>query len=721
VLRRQVTGLEVSADGETPRNTGGDMARVSATAGFGTSDGFSAFATLDHRRQQAIQGTDRAFSKSGPLRGPDEYLTSGTSFPGDLDGFEPSLAAGCAPPRSIPSLDGKSCRYDFVGDIDLVPRNEQTTLLSQATLALGPEHQGLFEYLRAENRTLARQTPTPTSMRLPDTSPYWIAGRPSTEFEDGGRGGIANWLIVPAGRRANQTQAVAQRVLVGVEGRVGGFDYQAGLARSTSTVTDALTDGYLSFDRVQQALLDGRINPFGPQSAEGAAAIEAAQLRGRLLQAKGEVSSVDARASTQLMPLDGGALAVSLGVEAGRESFRYDLQPLAAENASEGLEFAVDTRGSRTAAALYTELVAPLTQTFSMSLAARHDRYSDSGDRLSPKLSARWQPQAQLLLRGSVGRGFRAPTLYEVHLPQQLALSGDSYDDPLLCPDGTAVAGASSAVVCDQQVLRRFGGPAGYGEPAGKLRPETSKGLSFGLVFEPSERMTVGIDLWDIRLHNEIDELSEQAIFDQPTRYASRIVRCSQLSAAQRADIGVCLNYPAFDPIAFVDAPIENLGDIKTSGVDLSLALSSGSTPHGQFSFDFESTYVVRYLYRSERGGAYTNNVGRYADDIPIFRWQHVAQASWTAGAWGAALSQRHMSGYTDQEDRNRVGAYSLFDLSVSYTGIRNLTLSAGVKNLFDRQPPYSNQDETLQRNYDPRFTDPVGRAFMSRAMYKFF
>ena len=43
-----------------------------------------------------------------------------------------------------------------------------------------------------------------------------------------------------------------------------------------------------------------------------------------------------------------------------------------------------------------------------------------------------------------------------------------------------------------------------------------------------------------------------------------------------------------------------------------------------------------------------------------------------------------------------------------------------GIKNLTDRDPPYSNQGEVFQANYDPRFTDPTGRTYYLRASYQF-
>ena len=61
------------------------------------------------------------------------------------------------------------------------------------------------------------------------------------------------------------------------------------------------------------------------------------------------------------------------------------------------------------------------------------------------------------------------------------------------------------------------------------------------------------------------------------------------------------------------------------------------------------------------------------------------------------------------------------FDATVSWSGFRGLTLQAGLRNAFNEDPPYTNQATTFQSNYDPRYTDPLGRTFIARASYKFF
>jgi iron complex outermembrane receptor protein len=129
---------------------------------------------------------------------------------------------------------------------------------------------------------------------------------------------------------------------------------------------------------------------------------------------------------------------------------------------------------------------------------------------------------------------------------------------------------------------------------------------------------------------------------------------------------------------------------------------------------------VLEYKYQREKGGQEFEAVGRYSDNAPVFRWQHVATVNWSYGPWSALLANRYKTGYTDQGGASEVDSYSVFDLTGTWTGVKNLTLTAGVINIFDLDPPLSVQNTTFQRGYDPRFTDPRGRTWLLRAAYKF-
>ena len=66
------------------------------------------------------------------------------------------------------------------------------------------------------------------------------------------------------------------------------------------------------------------------------------------------------------------------------------------------------------------------------------------------------------------------------------------------------------------------------------------------------------------------------------------------------------------------------------------------------------------------------------------------------------------------------VGSYSVLDLQGRYTGLRNLTISFGVRNLLDRAPPLSVGTDSFQVGYDPTYGDPRGRIFYGAIRWAF-
>ena len=74
----------------------------------------------------------------------------------------------------------------------------------------------------------------------------------------------------------------------------------------------------------------------------------------------------------------------------------------------------------------------------------------------------------------------------------------------------------------------------------------------------------------------------------------------------------------------------------------------------------------------------------------------------------------------SDPSFYDRVPSYTTWDLYGTWTAAKSFTLLLGIRNIFDREPPFSNQGRTFQNGYDPRYTDPTGRTFYVRGTYAF-
>ena len=94
-------------------------------------------------------------------------------------------------------------------------------------------------------------------------------------------------------------------------------------------------------------------------------------------------------------------------------------------------------------------------------------------------------------------------------------------------------------------------------------------------------------------------------------------------------------------------------------------------------------------------------------------------------GPWTGTAIQNWQNSYHDSAsnalgNERIVGAYETFDLQGTYSGIKNLKLTLGIKNVFDKDPPYSNAPAQFQSGYDANYGDPRGRFYYAAVTYSF-
>ncbi|PTU64557.1 TonB-dependent receptor [Chromobacterium sp. Panama] len=681
ITKKTMQGLSIGGEFLSPQRSGGQERSVNLSYGYGDlgKDGFNIYGAYEYHKTNKIMATQRDFASQ---------ITSSTkrsvnSFPpnyllpsGDLITGSPN----CAPPYSTPDGSG-ACSQLYSLYPSIQPEVEQQTGVLKGTTRIG-DHELSLQYLVTETKNTTWVAPTPFSGDV--TSPTAPGQNPADgPFPVYGRS-------VPAGARVDSTTATTQRLQMNLEGLIAGWDYRAGLGHSESKVTHDLDGGYLSQSKLQNALNSG----FDPGTSDPAA-WKPFSSSGRIEQAKSKLDLADFKVSKEVLQLPAGMLAVAIGAEARRETIEHTYNhALSTDTLSTGLTKTNDGSGQRSAQALYGELDIPVIKHLDANLAVRYDHYSDSGSSVNPKVSLKYQPVPQLLLRTSASTGFRAPSLYDINQPAQQQLTAKNYTDPVLCPGGVAQPGAgSSSCVKTQQNLLTGGNKS--------LQPEKSSSISFGMVLEPVKDLTTSVDFWWTNIQNSIGSLNEQTIFANPGKYANLFVRDSK------------------NNLLYVTDLTDNLGNTSAAGVDLGFSYRLPRTSVGDFTVNLDGTYISKHSFQYEKGGDYHSDLGAYVNGSPTFRWQHNLALNWMRGSWSGILAQAYKSGYTDSDPSHMVKPYSTWNLSGSYAWNKQLTVTAGIKNLFDQLPPWSNQGETTPQGYDPRFTDAVGRAYFVKASYK--
>jgi len=723
ITKKNFQGGVVTFGEDTPQHAGGKSVNTNVAYGFGDldTDRYNFSIVVDHQEQKAVTGTERPFNTRFP--GGLSSSTSPANYYQGGDSVNP--AAGCGAPNLV-SDGGTGCYMATSPFVDYVPRNRRDSGLLRGTFKLNANHELGLEYLTSESVVASNIAPVPygnlyVNRTRPDGSanPFY-PNDPNLDpnfTEANTPAGVlpgyvhAKWRDLPNGSRMDKNTNQQQRFVASLQGTLGAWDYNGALTWNENKVREELF-GYSNGNIITQGVLDGVINPFGDQTAAGTALLNSAALSGTVQHARGQTTGLDFHASRELGDWLGAGhnVALALGAQGNHEKFISAANTEFAEKvvASTGIDPNSFNSGSRNVYAAYAELNVPILKNLDVTASVRYDHYSDFGGTTNPKVGFTFKPARSVLLRGSYSTGFRAPSLYDVNSAQSYTNSGGTFDDPVNCPGGTPVPGKSRAANCGQQFQVLYGGNK-------DLQPEKSKNATLGLVIEPINNLTLGVDLWAIELKHMIGTLAAEDVFGDPTLYAGVYNR--NAAGDISVDGSQCPN-PA--TCGYVDLRTQNLGGLKTNGVDLSANYRLRTAAWGNYTFGMNSTWVHKYEYQNDEGGEWHQNVGVYSGAGPVFRWQNTANLGWNKGNFAAGLTAHYKTGYVDVDPSNHVASYTTLDTYVSWAQKKGLGITAGIRNLADRQPPLSLQDSQFQSGYDPRYTDPLGRTYYVRASYSF-
>ena len=710
VLRNDFRGVELQAYAGDSEAGGGSRTRGTLSLGFGdpAKERYNLFAIVDHQKDGELAARDRSFSATAYRPQDGLNRTSSSTFPGNISLGNNRFANPAAPAcTDFTVFVHGGCAYDYARQSDDLAPSQRTSVLARGTLRIGTSHEAFAEILYETHTALYRISATPVSnlttngvveIDVPTTSPYYPQGL-------GLVGDITDvrYRTVSLGPRTSQSRSVNERALAGLKGNLAGWDYDGAIAIAASRAKYSYVSnsGYVDSVALANAFATGLINPFADSGPAGDALLASTQVQGLARTATGVTRTVDAHASRDVLKLSAGPLALAIGGEWRRETLADVEEPLSANIA--GGFFNPPKSGSRDVLAMFVELDVPLLRDLESQLAVRRDHYSDFGTSWNPKAALRWQPTKSLLMRASVGRGFRAPSLPELYTARATVLAPiDPPGDPVRCP----VTGLDSD--CNPIVTEAYGGNP-------QLRPVRSTQASAGIVFEPTANWNASIDYWTIRLRDDISSLDAGTIL-------------SDLAAFEGKNVFRGPADPAFPglpgPIVRIETYNQNLGQTRTSGFDIGAGYRSDSSPLGRFSARLDGTLVTQWTEQPD--GVHTvSALGIDLNGPVIPRWRHTLSLGWERGPCGVTVGQSFQSGYTDEKplpdgSMRRVASYTLWDMQLAYAASPDLSLRMGVRNLFDHDPPFTNQADAFQVGYDPGYADPRGRFWYATASWRF-
>ncbi|MBC7918411.1 MAG: TonB-dependent receptor [Rhodoferax sp.] len=764
ILKKDFTGFEATAFTDRTQHGGGNINRLSLIAGNGdlAKDGFNIMASLTMDNNDRLRATQRDFNDGyQPERGlamdttgtpyaniaqaAGTALPSSFKLPGDVSNQNrANLLAFQGKCETIPGMlpyrgditgfgnANHACAYDYGRDWSMMQPVQRTNFVSKGTLAINGNTNLTAELVASRTKSSTEYTPiqlTTAAYQYPASGPYYqnLATLLPTYFKptntdpadtrvffDATKPLRIRWRCVECGPRQQDTTTDAMRALVGLDGVFAGWDYKMALSSATSKATTIYGDGIMYIDKLSAAMLSGKVNPFlapgQTQTAEATALIEGAKAKGdSLYGGTASVMQFDGTFSRELMMLPAGPLAMAVGYDVRNEKYNFrnntgGQNPVTGVGSSPTLNEA-----KRDITAVFGEVQIPVIQDLELTLAVRHDQYSDFGSTTNPKAAIRWQPAKEVLLRGTYSTGFHAPDFEPLYGGGSEGQFNSDINDPITCPGGVGVGGNT-----DGCGIR----PAINTSSNSSLKPEKSKQISLGIVLSPTPWITASVDFWQIDLTDRISTLSAQALIGNYDKYKQYVIR------------------DANGQIDSVQSPFLNLAGDTARGIDVSVS-TNFKTEMGQWVAGLDGSYLDSYKSRYSESDPWTERVGKFGDasfgwDLKP-KWKHTARITWSQGNWSATGSQSYVAGYDAEVDgfgsgvtppgaQSKVDSYTLYNLSATYTGFKNMRITGGIKNLLDTAPPFSghNVDNVSGAGWDARVGDPRGRAFTLNVNYKF-
>jgi len=728
ILRQDYRGYEASAYyGSPTRGGGGDVWNVRGTAGWGdlSKDRWNAFISAYYNENKNLLQKDRDFSRTAYIPAEGYNTTSGNTFPGfittggigsELGGFP---NCGDTAPGNI--RVGSRCRFDpaaFSG-VQSIPDTKTTSIFGSGRFQINANWQAYAwgYYTHEENEFQIQPTPIseqffygpngdiPAEVILPPTSPYYPTANAIAHGVNGQPLHVLYRCVICGNRDTTDTNDGYQGVF-GTKGSAWNWDFDFDVFYSENKTKEKTNQGFVRYSQVLPIFNSGVVNFFGPNSQATQDIINAAQFTDDALHATSKNYGIEGKASAEIAKLPAGPLALAVGADARKETLSQSFNPALGTGDITGFGGSFpDIDKERKNQSVFAEFNIPIVNTLEANAAVRYDHYSDVGNTTNPKISLRWQPVSQLLLRGSWGTGFIAPTLTQLYGANQTGVSAPGLTDPIRCP----ITGSSFD--CDTQFGVLFGGNSA-------LKPETANQWQVGFVFEPAPAFSIGVDYFDIDLKNLfVNGFSQSTILNDLNQYGFLVTRAAPDPAFP--------NLPG--RIVQIDQRFINIGENKLTGFDVDLRARLPQTSWGRIRFGLTGTYFIKNDVLQNDGtfaGFVANAYAAAATGITP-RWKHYFTTTWDYGPWSATLAQTFQTSYIDNQtnandELRRVGSLSLWDIQSSYTGFKNWTLTLGVKNLFDTNPPFSNQVNTFQAGYDPSYYDARARFVYGSIGYVF-
>lgn len=699
ILRKNFSGFEARLRSSVTEGAY-DEQQVAAIAGHKWDSG-SIMLAGEYTRNSPLYGRELDFyQQDNRYRGGRDLRVTNCN-PGTITagGRTYAIPTGGVTSANVGSLVAGTSNRCFYGALDpVIAEQERVSLVSAFSQEVTPGVRVFADGFYSRRDGILTINPT-FNATVPSTNPFFVspvAGATSVT--------VAYSLVPEIGLQENPYHTTSWNVAGGVEAELfGDFRGTIYYAQGRSEeVADRRRSG-VNTAALNAALADTNrataLNVFG--GANNPATIAKITDNLFVITGKTQLEVVNGQIDGSLFQLPGGAVRLALGGEHRRE-YTYTAL-LTGQAATPALTAGA---GSRNVDAVFGELFVPLVgganaragiNRLSLSLALRHENYSDFGSTTNPKIGVTYEPIPGLSFKGTYGTSFRAPTYTEV---STVGGGAGLYFDTLPGPNGNQI---------------------GIGIAGGNpnLKPEKATTWSFTAALEPRAipGLTASLSYFRIDYTDQIQALrGTSGLLTNPI-YASFVKfnpTPAEISALVNSGLPINSAINQSQVTFIADGRRQNLGTSLLRGLDFSLGYrwNIGAV---EFDAGAQGTYILDYLFEAVPGSGLKDVLNTFG-----FTQKFRSQADLGAkiGDLRTRLIWNHLNGYKNDSVTpvQKVKAYDTFDLTLGYEVNEHFTISADIRNLTDQDPPFV--DTT--NGWDPQSASPFPRLYSVTAAIKF-
>lgn len=420
---------------------------------------------------------------------------------------------------------------------------------------------------------------------------------------------------------------------------------------------------------------------------------------------------------------------------------------------------------------IFTEVSIPVVQGASfaeeigVSAGYRYSDYTTNGNGISNSFDTdtwfagvSWTINEEVRLRVNQSVAIRAPNVFDLYVGintglVDLSTGENGLFDPCASAPGVAPAASQAACARTGATAAQYtngieDNPAGQynlitgGNP--NLVAEQGETTTFGLVYTPNwlEGLSVAVDYFDITVEDAIGSIPAQASLDGCIAGgAGSDTFCSLIQRDTAGTLWLTNDAPG-GGLAGISQQNANIASLVTEGIDLNITYNVdlsdwGLDNWGSLNFDYAATFLDTLDTVPFAGADAIECVGFYAGqcNLPNPDYNHRLLGNWTTPLDGlrVAFTWRHVAETTlfgldeaaaaqrPEQMNDYMEARDYFDLSANYAATDNITIRAGVNNVFAEDAPLSTNvgTGTGNNNTYPGLFD-VSRFFFAGATYRF-